>query len=396
MGGKSSAPAAPDYTAAAQAQGQANLTSAQQGAVLSNPNVTSPYGNQTVNYTTVPNPNGTGDPYMQPNVTQTLTPAAQQTLESQQAVQQGLSGLAQQGIGTAQSALQNPFSYSGQIQTAMPNAGAVNQGPSADQYGSASGGPSAGQYGLASGNLNTSGVAAMPVNAGTTGQQAIMQRLQPQIQQGDTAYSAQLANQGIAYGSQAYDNAMRVHNQSNNDLLSQAALQGIGLDMSANQQGYNQALQSGQFGNQAVAQNFGQGQAAAQLGNQAIAQNYGQGLSSAQMQNQAQNQTYNQGLQSAQFGNTAEQQQLQQALALRNQPLNEISGLMSGSQIQNPQFQAYQGQSVNAAPLFNAAQQQYNSGLQNYSAQNAAQNSFNSGLFQLGSAGLGAYALMAS
>ena len=46
MGKKSTpaAPAVPDYTGAAQAQGAANLTAAQQGSVLSNPNIVTPYG----------------------------------------------------------------------------------------------------------------------------------------------------------------------------------------------------------------------------------------------------------------------------------------------------------------------------------------------------------------
>ncbi len=41
----------------------------------------------------------------------------------------------------------------------------------------------------------------------------------------------------------------------------------------------------------------------------------------------------------AQFANQARQQALQEAFALRSQPLNEIAGLMGGSQIAMPQFQ---------------------------------------------------------
>jgi hypothetical protein len=69
-------------------------------------------------------------------------------------------------------------------------------------------------------------------------------------------------------------------------------------------------------------------------------------------------QQYNQALGGAQFGNTAQQQDLTQKLALRNQPLNEITGLMSGSQIQMPQFQGYQGQTIAPAPIFAGAQAQ--------------------------------------
>jgi hypothetical protein len=371
-------------------------------------------------------------------------------------------------------------------------AGSVN--PNA--YGQAGGGPRAGQYGLAQGALNTANVAAMPVNAGTTGQQAILSRLAPQIERSQEATRQRLANQGLVPGTQAYQTAMLEENQRGNDLYAQAALQGLNLDIGANAQGYNQALQSGQFGNQAVVQNFGQGQAAQQmrnaalaqnfgqgttaqqmqnqaigqnfgqgvtaqqLGNQAVAQNFGQGLNAQQAQNQAaqqqynqlmgvaglQNQTilqnqqsalaqqqadmarqqqlfgqgvtstqlgnqaisqnqqaalaqqqaqnaaqlqqYNQALGGAQFGNTAQQQSLAQQMALRNQPLNEITGLMSGSQIQMPQFQGYQGQTIAPAPIFAGAQAAGQNALNQYGIKQSAANAQTSGLFNLAGAAL--------
>ena len=50
VGKPPAAPAAPDYTGAAVAQGAANVEAARATAKLSNPNVYSPYGNQTVTY----------------------------------------------------------------------------------------------------------------------------------------------------------------------------------------------------------------------------------------------------------------------------------------------------------------------------------------------------------
>ena len=447
----------------------------------------------------------------QATITQKLTPEAQATLDAQQRVQRALAGLGEQGIGTAQSVLGNAFNpnlpgiqtgvgNAGQISQApdlsqygqagsninagqisqAPNLGqygqaganvnaqGVNYGPRAGQYGMARGGPGAGQYGYAQGGLNTSNVAAMPVNAGMTGQQAIMNRLAPQLERSDAATRQRLINQGLVPGGEAYENAMISQNQQKNDLLSQAALQGIGLDTAANAQGFGQALQAGQFGNQAVAQNFGQGQSANAAQNAAVGQNFAQGLSAQQAQNAAaqqlynqymgvqglqnqavgqnqqaalaqqqaalaaqqqgfgqqvtqqqlgnqavsqnqqaalqqqqaalaaQNQQYNQLLQGAQFGNTAQQQSLAQQLALRNQPLNEISGLMSGSQIQMPQFQGYQGSNVAPAPIFAGAQAQGQANMQNYGIQQSAANANTSGLFGLAGAGLGAYGMMNS
>lgn len=448
---------------------------------------------------------------------------------------------------SAQQALQAPELSAYGMAGANVNAQPVNAGPQSGQYGMAGAGPQAGQYGfagggpgggqyglaganvqagainqgpqtgqygLASGALNTSNVAAMPVNAGMTGQQAIMNRLAPQLERSDAATRQRLINQGLVPGGEAYENAMISQNQQKNDLLSQAALQGIGLDTAANAQGFGQALQAGQYGNQAVAQNFSQaqaaqaaqnaaqqqgfaqqfglaglqnqavgqnfgqgvtaqqlqnagigqnfaqGQAANAAGNQAVGQNFGQGLAAQQAQNAAaqqlynqymgvqglqnqavnqnqqaalaqyqaqlggqqqgfgqnvtqrqlgnqaiaqnqqaalqqqqaalaaQNQQYNQLLQGAQFGNTAQQQSLQQQLALRNQPLNEIAGLMSGSQIQMPQFQGYQGANVAGTPIFAGAQAAGQSAMDQYGIQSANVNAQNAGLYgMLGTAG---------
>jgi hypothetical protein len=143
----------------------------------------------------------------------------------------------------------------------------------------------------------------------------------------------QLANQGITPGSQAYRTAQTQEAQNRNDLLSQAALQGIGLDT------------------QARAAGFGEQQAL--MGTQ----------------------------------NAAQQAELQRQAYLRQQPLNEITGLMSGSQIQMPQFQGYQGPTVAPAPIFAGAQAQGQANMQNYGIQSANVNAQNAGLYNLINAG---------
>ena len=195
-----------------------------------------------------------------------------------------------------------------------------------------------------------------------------------QIDQSNAALQQRLANQGITQGSEAYNNAMRTQGQQQNDLYTQAALQGIGLDTSANQQGYNQALSSAGLYNQALGQGYTQQLGAQQLGNQAIGQNYGQGATSAGLYNQAGAQGFNQNLGAAQFGNTAAGQSLQQQLGLYNQPLNSINALMSSSQIQNPQFQQYTGANVAAAPVYQATQNQAQAAQDVYGQQMAARN----------------------
>jgi hypothetical protein len=529
MGKKTPAPPpAPDYGAAATAQGSANLKAGLQTAGISNPNIVSPYGNQTVSWD-MSNPD-----MPTPTITQTLTPDAQAALNAQQRVQREFADLGSQGVANAQKILGTPFDYQGPgIQTSFNQGPGLNYGPKMGEYGMAQGvdanqfgqnrGVNAGDYGqarginyddfeqarslgagdfglanainanefgLASGmrdakygsaqrNLNLSGVSQMPVNAGMTGQQAILQRLAPQMERQREGLRTQLVNQGFRPGTEAYNRAMEQQGQQENDMFTQAAMQGIGLDMSANQQGFGQAATAAGLYNQGLGQDFGQGLAALQTSNQAIGQNYGQGLSSQQqknaavsqnfgqglqaqqlrnqsidqnmrnalmaqnsqnaaigqnfgqgataqqMQNDAINanfgnamgaqgmnnaamqqnygqagniaglynsagaQQYNQNMQGAQFGNMASDQALARALQLRSQPLNEITALMGASQIQNPQFQGYTGANVNAAPVYQAANDQAKYGMDVYGQQMAARNANMAALGSVAGAGMG-------
>ena len=400
MGKSASAPPAPDYIGAAKQQGQDNLAAAKQSNIMSNPNMYTPFGNQTVSYSAPTldqsgynaalakynagggvnkedyySSNGEGgqsfnqsaydsalakrgaapdqSAFMtgggQPTVTQTLTPQAQQTLDSQQRVQTALANLGETGIANARATLSQPF---------VPTTTAIEH-----NFGGYGAVPTAANFNAQTG-IDTSNIAKMPINAGTTAQQLILDRLAPTVAQGDTSFKQALANQGLAPGTAAYDAAYRNRQMGVNDLYSQAALQGINLDMSANQQGYNQALSN------------------AGLYNSAVGQNYGQGM-------QTQGTQFSQGLNKAQFQNTAQQQQLAQDLALRAQPINEVIGLMGGSQIQLPQFQGYQGTSVAPAPTFAGAQAQNQAAMQNYGIQQAGNNATTQGLFSaLGTAAM--------
>jgi hypothetical protein len=386
MGKSVKTPPVPDYAAIAKEQGQQNIVAAQQGSRLSNPNMYTPFGTQTVTYSDPTfdqarydaemqsylnrsksvnrddfyemTGSGGDDPGYQtfnqnayenalravgsapsrdafmtgggvPTVTQTLTPQAQATLDAQMRVQRAMAGLSETGIGNANQMLSTPF---------QPTSTNIEQGFA--------------DYGRAQNELDTSNLAAMPINAGTTAQDLILQRLQPTIEQGDTSFKQALANQGLAPGTQAYDAAFRNREMSKNDLYSQAALQGIGLDMGARQQGFGELMNR------------------AGLYNTALGQDFSQGLSRAQ------------------FGNQAQQQQLTQDLTLRGQPMNEIIGLLGGSQIQLPQFAGYQGSQVAPPPTFAGAQAGYHAALGAANAQNAANSQFTQGLFSLGGAAL--------
>jgi len=81
--------------------------------------------------------------------------------------------------------------------------------------------------------------------------------------------------------------------------------------------------------------------------------------------------------------NQLRQAQEQSSYAERNQKLNEIAALMTGSQVNVPQFSPYSRQGVNSAPVG-----QYI--MDNYAQKSANANAFNQGLFGVVGAGLGA------
>ncbi len=171
MSDSPSAPPAPDYAGAAQAQGTANKDSAIATAQLSNPNVTTPYGSQQVSYSTDPL---TGNPV--PNITQSLSPSQQALLTGQTGLSTQLLGLGSQFLPKVAEQIGTPID-SGSAQAATDKA-----------------------------------------------YQSFKSRLDPQWAQNDQLQASQLANQGIAQGSEAYNNAERVYGQSKNDAYQQAGV----------------------------------------------------------------------------------------------------------------------------------------------------------------------------
>jgi hypothetical protein len=89
----------------------------------------------------------------------------------------------------------------------------------------------------------------------------INQRLQPQIAQSQERLTAQLANQGIAPGTEAYNRAMTLQGQQTNDLLTQAQLAGSQVQ----NQMQGQSLAQQQANNAALQQNYAQNLAAKNL-----------------------------------------------------------------------------------------------------------------------------------
>jgi hypothetical protein len=88
-------------------------------------------------------------------------------------------------------------------------------------------------------------------------------------------------------------------------------------------------------------------------------------------------------------GQQARQQALQEQAYLRNEPLNTLSAVRTGSQVTGPQFVNSAQQATTSGPdLMGAAGMQYNAQMGDFNAKQAAQQNFNSGLMGLAGAGM--------
>jgi hypothetical protein len=91
-------------------------------------------------------------------------------------------------------------------------------------------------------------------------------------------------------------------------------------------------------------------------------------------------------------GLSANQQAYNQAMTNYNMPLNTLSALRSGSQVQNPSFvNSSQQATTGGADILGASQMGYNAQMGDFNQQQASQQNFNQGLMGLGGAGIMAF-----
>ena len=366
--GKPKAPKPPDYAAAAEAQGEANLNSAVGSNVMNQINQVGPTGSLTYKYDNFYTlPDGTKIPVA--TATTALSPEQQELYNQQTAISQNLNAGALEGIQYVRDSAAKPIDLS-----ALPS---MAGGLARTQF---QGEIDPTQLGI-QGNYDFSNVTAMPKPEDFNATRdkvtdAYMQRLQPYLDKQQSALENKLATQGITNGSEAWGWDKEVFNRGANDQRIAALLAGdqasqnlFNNAMGVRQQGVSEAVAQGNFGNAAQGQEWSQNAQAAQFGNQAAEANFGQGLASSQFQNQARAQA------------------LQEQDYLRNQPLNMLNALRSGNQVTMPQFGNVSGGSqIQAAPIYAAANDQFNAQMQNYQAKLAQQSSMLSGLGSIGGA----------
>lgn len=184
--------------------------------------------------------------------------------------------------------------------------------------------------------IDTSGLSALPTQGDYSQdrmrvEDALFSRLNPQLQAGRTSRETDLFNRGVRPGTEAYDRAMGLVGQQENDARTSVLLAGgqeqsrmFGDALAGRQQGYNEAANNAAFSNNANTGMFGMN------------------------------------------------------LAARAAPINEIAGLMSGSQVNQPGYVPTPQPGVAGVDYAGLETQQYNQQMQR-------RQNIMSGLFGLGS-----------
>lgn len=284
MGGGSDAPPPPDYSSIAQAQTAGNLQQMRAQTAANRPNQVGPLGSVTW--------------YNEPGTDQwtqdtQLDPALQSSLSSQLNVQQYLSNLGDQYKGNVGAAYSQPYQLPAQLEGYQQAVGAA---------------PTAGAM------PDTSFGAVQDI------QNAMMSRLNPDLERRRQAAEAAAAAKGITAGSDAYRTVEDQLSRNETDASMQALLGA----MSSYRDITGQQMAS-------QAQQYGQGM----MTHQQAAADY-----AARM--------------------AERNQQIQEQSYMRNLPLNELNAILRGQGVSMPQFQGFSQQGgVQGPDLLNAAESGY-------------------------------------
>lgn len=169
----------------------------------------------------------------------------------------------------------------------------------------------------------------------------------------------------------------------------QMQAQTVADNRAAQAQREQQAAARAAFGNQADQAAFGMNLAAAGENRAAQAQREQQSAMQAAFGNQslaavnaARAQNTAEEMERAAFNNAARQQAIQESMALRNQPINEMSAALSGTQVNIPQFSAPYRATIPSPPVADSVWRAYE-------AEAANARAGMSGLFGIGSALIG-------
>jgi Chaperone of endosialidase len=376
---KNEPPAPVDPRVAAGAQTASNVSTAVANAYLNAPNQITPLGRLTTTATgshTFTDPT-TGATYEIPEFTQ------KQTLEPTQAATLNQSELAKLNLATLANTQSN------RLNSVLGNGIDLSSAPAAPQLPPKIIDP----YDLSMTkpiqfSLGDAGPIATNYDPGGTTQRdrveaALFERLNPQLALERQRTEQQLADRGIQAGQAAYGAGMDVYTKMATDarlgvvaaggqeqkLQNDIAAQRAGFQNAAQQQKFNQLQASGQFYNQAEQQAATEQQQRAAFYNAAAREHY--------------------------FTDPASRRKdaLTEMYTLRNQPINEISALLSGSQVQQPTFMETPRTQIPTTDVAGLMNQNFNQQFANFQQQQQQTNQIIGGLFgAAGNIGRGIFA----
>ena len=363
MGGKASAPPAPDYLGAATAQAQASEKATNTQNFANRPVINTPFGTQSWDTNAVIDP-ASGQKVTQWTQNTTLAPGLQDALDYQIDTQVGRSKLASGFMDLVKDEYKQPFDYAGLPKMAEVNAPASLTTNLTDYT------PGL-QTAFNFGSVPT-------IDSGFRDQVAtqLMERMQPVHDYQQNQLETKLANQGFTQGSEAYNRALNELNQRQAmerfqalDQSGNEAQRLFNMQMQSQNTGYNQNMGAAQFSNQALGQASALDMARMNAMNQATSQQ--QGL----------NQTY------ANYQNQLRQQAIAEEMQRRGMSLNEMNALLSGQQVNLPQMPSFvQSGRAETPNILGATQMGYDAQLGAVNAQNALFGNLLGAGAQLGSA----------
>jgi hypothetical protein len=359
MGNKSAD--APDYEAAALAEGAANKENLEQQTWANRPTQNNPWG--TTSWERAPEWDPVTGQYINEwTQNQTLAEPLQGALENEMALMEGRSGLASGMMGDLATDYGTRMDW--------------------DQYGDPTELKTRGDlsgFGLDPRQRQLDYSDAYNIDDPVYGVQKAedafydrgASRLDRRMGNQSEDLEVKLRGQGLQPGDQAYDRAMKDFGEERTDAYQ--ALTNEAIMASGNEAQRMFGMQKDLRG-----VNTGEEERAAAFGNQARDQGFNERMSAG---------TYNQAkdLQQANYANQLRQQNITEGMSQRGQRLNEVNALISGQQVAQPSFTPFNQAGVAQAPqLLQAAGMQGQQAAANASADNAAFGNMMGGAASLG------------
>ena len=194
--------------------------------------------------------------------------------------------------------------------------------------------------------------------------------LDPQVQQQQSQLEARLAQQGFVPGTPAYDQEMNQFRMANERTYADARDRATQLGATVGNQAFGNSMQGlqAQIAAALSGANFGQGQDTS---------SFGQRLASGNFANDAAANLFNRQTVANTQNNQTRQQQMAEMLTGRQQPLNELNSLRTGSTFAPPSFSTGQTSApgMSGTDYLGAANSQYNGQLNAFNSQVGQDNS---------------------